>query len=53
MAEGYSIPNTGKNAKVGYRTLKNDVYEGNNSAMSKVINALDFSPLGESPGAYL
>jgi hypothetical protein len=35
---------------VGYRAPKNDGYEGNSSATSKVMNAHDSLPLGESLG---
>jgi hypothetical protein len=33
IAEGYSIPNTGENAKVGQRTMDDKDYEGVNSAV--------------------
>jgi hypothetical protein len=47
--DDYSIPNTERNAKVGYCTLENDGYEGANNAMSRAINVLVF-PLGKSLG---
>jgi hypothetical protein len=43
-SQGLLDPEHRENAKVGYHALENDGYEGNNSATSKVINALDFSP---------
>jgi hypothetical protein len=52
-SRGLFDPERRGNAKVGYRALENDGYEGNNSAMSKVINALDFSPPRGIPRAYL
>jgi hypothetical protein len=53
IAEGNSILNTGRDAKVGYTTLENNGYKGGNSATSEVMNALDFSPGGISREVYL
>jgi hypothetical protein len=52
-SHGLLDPEHWKNVKVGYRVLENDGYEGNKSAMSKVINTLDSPPGGIPRGPYL
>jgi hypothetical protein len=51
IVEGYSFPNTERNARAGYYALENDGYEGVNIAVNRAINVLDSSPRGIPGGA--